>query len=73
MTFAEEFARIERYSAAAMIESATPADVRRALVAQRPTERDLAALLSPAAEQMLDEIGARARETTLRRSRRTGR
>jgi len=71
VTFADELARIERSNAAAIIDSATPADVRRALATERLTERDLAALLSPAAEQMLDEIGGRARETTLRHFGRT--
>jgi len=66
MTFAEELTRIERTGIAECIESMDSADVRRALHAERLTPRDLAALLSPAAEEMLDAIGQRARTLTMR-------
>lgn len=66
MSFAEETARADYAEVAAQIAAATEADVRRALCARRVTIHDLAALLSPAAEGLLGQIAARAREETLR-------
>ena len=52
---------------AELVYATSDADVRRALTTEDPAPRDLAALLSPAAENHLDEMACRARETTLRR------
>jgi 2-iminoacetate synthase len=49
------------------VESAADPDVRRALASEELGPRDLAALLSPAASEHLDEMARRAREITLRR------
>ncbi len=50
-----------------LVHATTDADVGQALAAEELTPRDLAALLSPAAADHLDEMARRARETTLRR------
>ncbi len=47
--------------------AATDADVTRALASHRRTEADLAALLSPAAAERLEELAALAHRTTVRR------
>lgn len=66
MSFAEEMSRFDGSRVSELIHSMSSADVRRALGTQRKTFRDLAALLSPAAEEMLDEIAAQAQADTLR-------
>lgn len=50
---------------------ATEEDVRAALATERSDIHDLAALLSPSAEQFLPEMAARSREITLQRFGRT--
>lgn len=55
----------------ARVDTATPADVDRALRAARPTLEDFAALLSPAAGDRLEDLARRASEITLRRFGRT--
>ena len=54
-----------------LVDAATDADVRRALAARRRTTADLAALLSPAARDHLEDLAQAASETTLRRFGRT--
>jgi 2-iminoacetate synthase len=51
----------------ALAEDASAVDVDRALRAPRRTVADLAALLSPAAAERLEEVARRAHETTVRR------
>lgn len=46
--------------------TAAPADVRRALNASQPGEAEFAALLSPAAGELLEDMAVRARELTRR-------
>lgn len=48
-------------------ETLTAGDVRRALARETRTEKDLEALLSPAAEPFLEEMAVLVREQTLRR------
>lgn len=50
----------------ARIAAVTSADVRRALARARPEAADLMALLSPAAEDFLEDMALRAEELTLR-------
>lgn len=59
---AHPFARV-----AARIQAATPAEVERALSAEQVDLDGLAALLSPAAGDRLEELARRARALTLRR------
>ena len=54
-----------------LIYSRTAEDVHRALSVSQPDSNDLAALLSPAAEPYLAEIGARSAEITAQRFGRT--
>jgi len=54
-----------------LVDTATDADVARALHAARPTLDDFAALLSPAAGRRLEELAGRAQATTVRRFGRT--
>ena len=53
------------------VDTATMADVDRALAASRRSLADFAALLSPAAGERLEELARRAHETTVRRFGRT--
>lgn len=50
-----------------LVETATPADVERALRTARPGLPDLAALLSPVAADRLEDLAAAAHRLTLRR------
>ena len=53
------------------IEAMTAVDVQRALAAEQLDERDFMALLSPAAEQFLEEMAQKAHAITVRRFGRT--
>ena len=55
----------------AEIEAMGPADVQRALAAEQLDNRDFMALLSPAAENFLEEMAQKAHAITLRRFGRT--
>ena len=65
--FATELAALDLTGLSAYAERATDADVNRSLAREHLDLTDLAALLSPAAGARLEELAARARETTLRR------
>ncbi len=54
-----------------LVMASTRRDVERALTASRPSERDLAALLSPAAADYLQAMAARSAEITAQRFGRT--
>jgi 2-iminoacetate synthase len=55
----------------ALVDGATPLDVERALSARRRTLADLAALLSPAAGERLEDLAAAAHDLTIQRFGRT--
>ena len=65
--FAAELAGLDLGGLSAAAATASPADVDRALDNPYPDLRDLAALLSPAAGERLEDLAAVARERTLQR------
>ena len=65
--FARELAAIDLAELSSYSEKATDQDVTAALYADKVDLNHLAALLSPAAEQRLEELASAAREVTLRR------
>ena len=67
MGFAEELGRYDPAEVAAWIEGTTPAQVARALAAERPQIEEFAALLSPAAGAHLEALAARAHRLTVQR------
>jgi 2-iminoacetate synthase len=71
MSFYESFNRLKRLPFEQLWSSIREEDVRRALQADTLGERDLAALLSPAAEGLLEEIAQKAHEVTVRHFGRT--
>jgi 2-iminoacetate synthase len=64
MTFADVIGAWPAERVRDLIEGATDADVSRAIRADEPTERDLAALLSAAADGRLEEIAQQAHRHT---------
>lgn len=58
---------LDRAAVAAVIGAATPADVARALRRDALDERDVAALLSPAARERLEDLARRSAQLTRRR------
>lgn len=66
-SFLEMIEHFEPRQVLAAIESKTPAEVERALAAERPDTGDLMALLSPAAENYLEPLAQRAHRTTVQR------
>jgi 2-iminoacetate synthase len=65
--FAAELAGLDLGSLSALAASATDAEVTAALARERRDLRDLAALLSPAAEARVEELAQEAARLTLRR------
>jgi 2-iminoacetate synthase len=65
--FAAELAGLDLGSLSALASSATDADVTAALARERRDLRDLAALLSPAAEARVEELAQAASRLTLQR------
>ncbi|MCA1823761.1 MAG: 2-iminoacetate synthase ThiH, partial [Frankia sp.] len=65
--FADELARLDLASLSAYAESAPAADVDRALQREHLDLRDLAALLSPAAADRLEDVAQRAAALTAQR------
>lgn len=64
MSFNEKLDQLSGYAAGLDWGSFTDTDVSRALGARKPDERDLAALLSPAAGRRLEELAQRAQQVT---------
>ena len=71
MSFKEVIQKYEPLQVIAEIEAMTAADVQRALAAEQLDNRDFMALLSPAAEDFLEEMAQKAHAITLRRFGRT--
>jgi len=71
MSFKEVIQKYDPLQVIAEIEAMTAADVQRALAAEQLDNRDFMALLSPAAEDFLEEMAQKAHAITLRRFGRT--
>jgi 2-iminoacetate synthase len=71
MSFKNVIQKYDPQQVIAEIESTTAADVQRALAAEQLDNRDFMALLSPAAENFLEEMAQKAHAITLRRFGRT--
>jgi 2-iminoacetate synthase len=71
MSFKDVIEKYDPQKVIAEIESTTAADVQRALAAEQLDNRDFMALLSPAAENFLEEMAQKAHAITLRRFGRT--
>ena len=71
MSFKEVIQKHDPLQVIAEIEAMTAADVQRALAAEQLDNRDFMALLSPAAENFLEEMAQKAHAITLRRFGRT--
>ena len=71
MSFKEVIQKHDPLQVIAEIEAMTAADVQRALAAEQLDNRDFMALLSPAAEDFLEEMAQKAHAITLRRFGRT--
>jgi len=71
MSFKEVIQKYDPLQVIAEIEAMTAADVQRALAAEQLDNRDFMALLSPAAENFLEEMAQKAHAITLRRFGRT--
>ena len=71
MSFKEIIQQYDPLQVIAEIEAMTAADVQRALAAEQLDNRDFMALLSPAAEDFLEEMAQKAHAITLRRFGRT--
>ena len=71
MSFKEVIQTYDPLQVIAEIEAMTAADVQRALAAEQLDNRDFMALLSPAAEDFLEEMAQKAHAITLRRFGRT--
>ena len=71
MSFKEVIQRYDPQQVIAEIDAMTATDVQRALAAEQLDNRDFMALLSPAAEDFLEEMAQKAHAITLRRFGRT--
>jgi 2-iminoacetate synthase len=71
MSFLNTIQKYDQQQVIAEIEAMTAADVRRALASEQIDNRDFMALLSPAAENFLEEMAQKAHAITLRRFGRT--
>ena len=71
MSFLNTIQKYNKQQVIAEIEAMTAADVQRALAAEQIDNRDFMALLSPAAENFLEEMAQKAHAITLRRFGRT--
>jgi 2-iminoacetate synthase len=71
MSFKDVIQKHDPQQVIAEIEASTAADVQRALAAEQLDNRDFMALLSPAAEDFLEEMAQKAHAITLRRFGRT--
>jgi 2-iminoacetate synthase len=71
MSFKDVIQKHDPQQVIAEIEATTAADVQRALAAEQLDNRDFMALLSPAAEDFLEEMAQKAHAITLRRFGRT--
>jgi len=71
MSFKEVIQTYDPQQVITKIEAMTAADVQRALAAEQLDNRDFMALLSPAAEDFLEEMAQKAHAITLRRFGRT--
>ncbi|MEJ2470922.1 MAG: 2-iminoacetate synthase ThiH [Desulfuromonadales bacterium] len=71
MSFYDIIQKYDPQQVLAEIEAMTATDVHRALATEQRDERDFMALLSPAAEDFLEEIAQQAHAITLRRFGRT--
>lgn len=71
MSFKKVIQKYDPLQVIAEIEAMTAADVQRALAAEQLDNRDFMALLSPAAEDFLEEMAQKAHAITLRRFGRT--
>lgn len=71
MSFYDVIQKYDQQQVIAEIEAMTAADVQRALASEQIDNRDFMALLSPAAENFLEEMAQKAHAITLRRFGRT--
>jgi 2-iminoacetate synthase len=71
MSFYDIIKKYDQKQVIADIEAMTAADVQRALAAEQIDNHDFMALLSPAAENFLEEMAQKAHAITLRRFGRT--
>ena len=67
MSFFDVITRYDWDTTRRRIYASTPADVERALMADRPTMEQFAALVSPAADAYLDTMAAKSYRTTRRK------
>ena len=71
MSFYDVIKKYDQQQVIAEIEAMTASDVQRALASEQIDNRDFMALLSPAAENFLEEMAQKAHAITLRRFGRT--